>query len=250
MGNPFPPTRLALEHPNGLLASGGDLTPPTLIKAYTQGIFPWFEEGQQILWWSPDPRLVLYPENIRVSHSMTKVLRRTHWRIDYDTCFATVMARCADTPRAAQSEPGTWITGGMQSAYDTLHRLGIAHSIEIFDGQRLIGGLYGLLIDQVFFGESMFSLENNTSKMALIALARIAQESGIELIDCQVDNPHLVSLGARLISREDFEKSLRSAIKMPMERILTEPLSLLPTEASPLSQRLNRPLPREAAELL
>lgn len=250
MDNPFPPTHLALEHPNGLLASGGDLTAPTLIKAYTQGIFPWFEEGQPILWWSPDPRLVLYPRHIRVSTSMAKLLRHTPWRIDYDTSFAEVMARCADAPRASQAEPGTWITGTMQSAYHTLHSMGLAHSIEIFDGRRLIGGLYGLLIDRVFFGESMFSLEKNTSKVALIALARIARQNGIELIDCQVDNPHLASLGAQLISREDFEKSLRSAIKIPMERILTQPLTVVPTGAVPLSHRLIRPLPRRGCDLL
>ena len=174
MPNPFPPTSQALTEPNGLLAVGGDLTPETLISAYAQGIFPWFEPGQEILWWSPDPRSVLFPDRLHISRSLNKFLRKSTWRISCDTRFAEVVDRCASALRHEDhdAEHSTWISAEMRHAYDALHQLGVAHSIEIADQDRLLGGLYGVMLGNVFFGESMFSDHTNGSKVALIALAQ------------------------------------------------------------------------------
>ena len=196
MHNPFPPTSQALDEPNGLLAVGGDLEPGTLLCAYAQGIFPWFESDQEILWWSPDPRLTLRSDAIHISRSLKKAIRQCGWRLQYDTAFADVVSHCAHAYRN-QPGAGTWITTDMHAAYCALHDLGVAHSVEVYEEGTLIGGLYGILLDNMFFGESMFSLQSNASKMAFVALAKLCRDHSIEVIDCQVHNEHLVSLGAQ-----------------------------------------------------
>ncbi len=203
----FPPTRLALRDPDGLLAAGGDLSVRRLLNAYRRGIFPWYEDGQPILWWSPDPRLVLRPGAEHCSSSMAKFLRRTPWSITLDRRFDEVVRACA-RPRSRAG--GTWITAAMQQAYSQLHRAGFAHSIEINDEQgSLIGGLYGVSMGRVFFGESMFSRRSNASKMAFIALSRWLRRQEFALLDCQVSNPHLLTLGTEVLARDAFEALLR-----------------------------------------
>ena len=210
---PFPHAENAMTQPDGLLAVGGDLTPQRLLNAYTGGIFPWFSEGQPILWWSPDPRAVFRTEAVRLSSRFRRELRRNHWHVCADTCFAAVVEACADVPRPGQD--GTWITPQMREAYLALHRLGYAHSVEVFDGQTLVGGIYGVAIGQVFFGESMFSGRSGGSKAALGALAACLRRWGWPLIDAQVENPHLLSLGAELWPRHQFLASLRGLICQP-----------------------------------
>ncbi len=249
MHNPFPPTSEALDDPNGLLAMGGDLEPATLLCAYAQGIFPWFESDQEILWWSPDPRLTLRSAEIHVSRSLRKVARQCGWRLQYDTAFTDVMTHCAQVDRN-RLQAGTWITPSMHAAYCTLHDLGVAHSVEVYEADRLVGGLYGILLGDMFFGESMFSLESNASKIAFIALCRLCHDHGIGVIDCQVHNEHLVSLGAQTIPRQDFENHLRDAIKTPMTDVLANPLCLLPKDPLSLDQRLGAQLAGTVAELL
>ncbi|HHX82802.1 MAG TPA: leucyl/phenylalanyl-tRNA--protein transferase [Pseudomonadaceae bacterium] len=197
----FPDPASALPSPNGLLAVGGDLRPERLLRAYQAGIFPWFEADQPILWWSPNPRMVLFPAELHLSRSMQKFLRRHPWRISSDSAFDAVVAACAGV-RAGSD--GTWITPAMAEAYGALHRAGHAHSVEVWEGEQLVGGLYGIAMGRVFFGESMFSQRSNASKLALADLAGKLQEAGYRLIDCQVANPHLASLGARNISRQQF----------------------------------------------
>ena len=250
--NPFPPTSQALTEPNGLLAVGGDLRPETLISAYAQGIFPWFEPGQEILWWSPDPRSVLFPDRLHISRSLNKFLRKSTWRISCDTRFAEVVDRCASALRHEDhdAEHSTWISAEMRHAYDALHQLGVAHSIEIADQDQLLGGLYGVMLGNVFFGESMFSDHTNGSKVALIALARLCQDNGIVMIDCQVHNPHLETMGAELISRQVFEKYLEGAITTPMVTALDNPARLIPAKRASLEERLHVPLRRFSVELL
>ncbi|MBI4293706.1 MAG: leucyl/phenylalanyl-tRNA--protein transferase [Betaproteobacteria bacterium] len=209
---PFPPLHKALRHPNGLLAAGGDLSPARLIAAYSQGIFPWYSEGDPILWWSPDPRTVLFPEEIKVSRSLAKVLRNRDYEIRFDTAFDDVIAGCA-APRADQ--PGTWITSEMHEAYLHMHRLGHAHSAETWIEGKLAGGLYGMALGAVFFGESMFSRERDASKIALVALVRHLLASGFRLIDCQMHTEHLASLGARAIARRRFSQLLSELINYP-----------------------------------
>lgn len=204
--NEFPATEFALEEPNGLLAVGGDLSCPRLIEAYRRGIFPWYEDGQPLLWWSPNPRTVLYPSRIHCSASLRKHLRRSTWRIVVDRNFADVVEQCS-APRAQAQ--GTWITRQMKQAYTSLHDLGIAHSIEVYDEQTLIGGLYGIALGGVFYGESMFSRKSNASKAAFVHLARFLNQEGFALIDCQVASSHLFTLGAEEISRAQFEAILR-----------------------------------------
>ena len=198
---PFPPLETALTDPDGLLAAGGDLSPERLTRAYRGGIFPWFEEGQPILWWSPNPRAVLTPETVKVSRSLRKRLKREEYRITFDTAFTAVMRACAE-PRAGQR--GTWITDDMVAAYGRLHEEGIAHSVECWHGENLVGGLYGVALGRVFFGESMFSRRSDASKVALVGLAERLRTWGYRLIDCQVSSPHLVSLGAVEIPRREF----------------------------------------------
>ena len=202
----FPPLEQALEDPNGLLAAGGALTPQWLLHAYKLGIFPWYETGQPILWWSPDPRLVLYPHSLKVSRSLRKLIRNNSYAITMDRDFAGVIRLCSE-PREADT--GTWITSEMEQAYCELHRLGHAHSVEIWAGDTLARGLYGVAVGKVFFGESMFSRSPNTSKLALVALVRQLEAWGFELIDCQVSSEHLMSLGAEEISRSLFSSLLQ-----------------------------------------
>ena len=209
-GDAFPPTYAALEEPNGLLAAGGELTPQRLLTAYRSGIFPWYEEPQPVLWWSPNPRSVLFPDELHVSRSLHKVLRRGAYTLAVDTAFSKVMTACA-APRRYGA--GSWIGREMLGAYITLHQLGFAHSIEVYDESgALVGGLYGVAIGRAFFGESMFSSQPNTSKVALVALVDILLRGHFGLIDCQVGNPHMASLGARNIDRLDFEARLAHTI--------------------------------------
>jgi len=205
-GEEFPPSSCALQDPNGLLAAGGDLSPARLLAAYRRGIFPWFEEPQPILWWSPDPRSVLFPDELHVSRSLRRTLRRDAWRLAVDCRFTEVMEACAG-PRAYGQ--GTWIGDRMIDAYARLHAGGSAHSVEVLDGHgNLAGGLYGVALGRVFFGESMFSRAPDASKVALVALVDILRRGRFAVIDCQVESPHMNSLGARNIPRLDFEKLL------------------------------------------
>jgi leucyl/phenylalanyl-tRNA--protein transferase len=205
----FPPVDSALAEPDGLLCAGGDLAPSRLLAAYRHGIFPWFSDGQPILWWSPDPRTVLYPSELKVSRSLGKTLRNRGFVVTLDRAFDAVMQHCADP---ALRPAGTWISPPMQSAYRQLHQLGHAHSFETWDGDRLVGGLYGVALGRVFFGESMFSVERDASKVALHALARLLHAHGGRLIDCQIASAHLESLGARSIPRGEFVDELAAAI--------------------------------------
>jgi len=205
----FPPLEQALRDPDGLLCAGGDLSAGRLVEAYRRGIFPWYSEGQPILWWSPDPRSVLFPAEFRVSRSLAKTLRNRGFETSVDRAFTEVVARCAD--RHLRPE-GTWISPEMQSAYLALHRLGFAHSVETWLDGRLVGGLYGVGLGQVFFGESMFSVERDASKAALKRLVDEAVARGVELIDCQVTSLHLESMGARCVPRATFSALLSSAI--------------------------------------
>lgn len=201
----FPSVEQALAEPNGLLAAGGALDCEWLLAAYRRGIFPWFNADEPILWWSPNPRLVLYPEKIIVRRSLDKTLRNKAWTISIDQCFAEVMRACA-APRAGQQ--GTWISPAMQEAYLALHAQGYAHSVETWLDGQLVGGLYGVLLGRVFFGESMFSRMADASKVALVHWGRILQAAGVVLIDCQVPTAHLQSMGAELMSRADFSACL------------------------------------------
>jgi len=200
--SPFPPASTALREPNGLLAAGADLSPARLLAAYRRGIFPWYSPGEPILWWSPDPRMVLYPRELRISRSFSRTLRNSDYSVRLDSAFDNVIAACAITPREGQS--GTWITAEMQAAYRRLHRLGIAHSVETWRDGKLVGGLYGLAIGLAFFGESMFSHRSDASKIALAHLCAYLTAQGFGIIDCQMETNHLASLGARPLSRDDF----------------------------------------------
>lgn len=208
----FPDVRRALRHPNGLLAVGGDLSPERLLSAYRRGIFPWFGEGDPILWWSPDPRTVLYPNEIRISRSLRKRLRRRALGVSMDRCFGAVIRACA-APRDA--EGGTWIIPRMVTAYEALHRLGWAHSVEVWDGDRLAGGLYGVALGRAFFGESMFSRTDDASKVALVHLCERLSMWGFGLIDCQMRTEHLIRLGAREIPRGQFVAQLDRLCPVP-----------------------------------
>ena len=203
---PFPPVESALRHPGGLLAAGADLSPQRLIDAYRLGIFPWFSAGEPILWWSPDPRMVLFPGEVKISRSLAKRLRRREFEARLDTAFAEVMRACA-APR--QGADGTWITPQMQQAYLRLHELGWAHSVETWVEGELVGGLYGIAIGRAFYGESMFARRSDASKVALAHLARHLESRGFGMIDCQMSTAHLASLGAREIPRREFVAALR-----------------------------------------
>jgi len=205
----FPPLEQALHDPDGLLCAGGDLSAARLVEAYRRGIFPWFSEGQPILWWSPDPRAVLFPGEFRISRSLGKTLRNRGFDTSLDLAFADVVAHCADEELRPE---GTWISPDMRSAYLALHRLGYAHSIETWLDGRLVGGLYGVAVGRVFFGESMFSVERDASKAALKRLVDESVARSVQLIDCQLASPHLESLGARCIARTEFSELLSRAI--------------------------------------
>lgn len=201
----FPPVTQALHEPAGLLAAGGDLSPERLRAAYARGIFPWYSEGEPVLWWSPDPREVLFPAEFHTSRSLQRTQRRQLFRITMDSAFAQVIAACAEARAAAR---GTWITAEMQEAYIGLHRLGLAHSVEAWVGSELMGGLYGVRTGRVFSGESMFSRRDDASKSALAWLVEQCPALGIELIDCQMPSPHLRSLGSRGLPRAQFTEFL------------------------------------------
>lgn len=202
----FPPVERALTEPNGLLAAGGDLSPERILAAYRSGIFPWYSAGEPILWWSPDPRMVLFPDELKISRSLAKVLRNQDYEVRLDSAFAAVVAACAATRRDGQS--GTWITREMQVAYGRLHELGHAHSVETWMGGKLVGGLYGMALGRVFYGESMFSHQRDASKIALAHLCEHLKRRGFGIIDCQMETRHLASLGARPIPRSDFVELL------------------------------------------
>jgi len=203
--NRFPPVERALAEPNGLLAIGGCLDPGWLLEAYRRGIFPWFSPGQPILWWSPDPRMVLFPEHLRVSRSLLKVIRQGVYTVTLDRAFGAVIRACAE-PRGADS--GTWITADMITAYTRLHELGHAHSVEAWFGDLLAGGLYGVALGRVFFGESMFFRRRDASKVAFVRLVRHLQSRGFTLIDCQMTTEHLKRFGAVEITRAEFARRL------------------------------------------
>ena len=206
---PFPPAAQALRSPSGLLAAGGDLSAPRLLEAYRHGIFPWFSAGEPILWWSPDPRMVLIPGEFRISRSLARVLRNMSYEVRCDTAFERVMRSCA-APRGKHN--GTWISEDMIAAYCALHEIGYAHSVEVWIGGGLAGGLYGVAIGRMFYGESMFSHASNASKIALAHLARQLERWQFEMIDCQMNTAHLASLGAREIPRSEFIARLQELV--------------------------------------
>ena len=208
----FPDTSTALHDPNGLLAVGGDLTPDWLLAAYRRGIFPWFSDDQPILWWSPSPRCIVLPAETEFSRSLKKVIRQERYQVTFNRAFEQVLDGCA-APRAQES--GTWITHDMREAYLEMHDLGHAHSVETWRDGKLVGGLYGLAIGEVFFGESMFHRATDASKVAFAHLVRQLERWGCSLIDCQVSNPHLLSLGAIEVPREKFEQLLSLGVSRP-----------------------------------
>ncbi|WP_374953009.1 leucyl/phenylalanyl-tRNA--protein transferase [Nitrosomonas ureae] len=210
----FPPVENALSEPNGLLAIGGDLTSHRLLEAYSKGIFPWFNEDQPILWWSPDPRMVLFPHQLKISRSLRKTVKKANYKICTDCNFTQVMLACA-APREGQS--GTWIHPQMIAAYTALHEMGLAHCVETWIDNELAGGLYGVALGKVFFGESMFSRVQDASKIALVHLVKQLQSWQFGLIDCQVKTHHLASLGAQEISRAEFSQKLDCLITTEFE---------------------------------
>lgn len=208
---PFPPAHLAMRDPNGLLAIGGDLSITRLIRAYSQGIFPWYNPDEPILWWSPDPRSVLKPEEMRVSRSLARSVRREDYSVTLDAAFGKVLAACSGGRAKSR---GTWLGTEMRDAYTELHRRGYAHSVEVWREGELIGGLYGVALGRVFFGESMFSHADDASKIGLHWLCRQLVAWNFPLIDCQVSSDHLRSLGANEVSRERFLNLLRPAVAL------------------------------------
>lgn len=227
----FPPVTQALRDPDGLLAAGGDLTPEWLLTAYRRGIFPWYGDDQPILWWSPDPRMVLFPEALRVTRSLAKRLRNAGFRVTFNRAFDTVVTACA-APRHGQ--PDTWITDEMREAYTALHELGFARSVEVWQGPRLVGGLYGVAMGAAFFGESMFSHERDASKVALVHLIRAMQAGGGRLVDCQMHTAHLARLGARDVARADFINYLEECLKAPTQQRRGHPLPCWPLPEEPV----------------
>jgi len=209
----FPPLENALTTPNGLLAAGGDLSPERLLNAYRRGIFPWYGEDEPLLWWSPDPRMVLFPAELRVPRSLAKRVRRNDFEIRVDSAFDAVMRACAE-PR--EDGAGTWITEAMISAYGELHRLGYAHSVETWIDGQLCGGLYGLALGRVFYGESMFARSADASKIALVHLVRQLERWNFRVIDCQMKTSHLARFGAREIPRSEFSQLLTELVNYPL----------------------------------
>lgn len=209
-GAPFPPVESAFENPNGLLAASERLDPDRLLEAYRQGIFPWYSEGQPVLWWSPDPRFVLFVDEFRIARSLRKAVARGSFEIRVDTAFRETVAACAGTLRRGQE--GTWITPAVAAAYGALHAQGHAHSVEAWHEGRLVGGLYGVSIGSMFFGESMFARETDASKVALAYLVAIARSRRMPLIDCQQETDHLASFGARAIPRGEFARRVAALV--------------------------------------
>lgn len=208
----FPPLETALREPEGLLAAGGDLSAARLVAAYRHGCFPWFADGQPLLWWSPDPRTVLFPDEFHLSRSLAKLLRQQRFQVTFDTDFAGVIQGCAEPRDYAD---GTWITEAMRTAYLELHRLGHAHSVEVWEGDQLVGGLYGLAMGRLFFGESMFSRTDNASKVGFATLVGKLRDWGFVMIDCQMPTRHLHSFGARPVPRSEFADYLSRYLDQP-----------------------------------
>ena len=211
----FPPLEMALDDPNGLLAAGGDLSPQRLLTAYRCGIFPWFNQGEPVLWWSPNPRMVLFPDELKISRSLRKTMKKHHYEIRCDSAFIQVMQACA-APR--MEHEGTWIHPEMISAYTELHQMGVAHSVETWIEGKLAGGLYGIALGKMFFGESMFSYVTDASKIAFVYLVKQLEHWNFGMIDCQMKTRHLASLGAREIPRIEFVQILNNLVTTP-ERI-------------------------------
>jgi leucyl/phenylalanyl-tRNA--protein transferase len=211
----FPPVEQA--SPDGLLAVGGDLRPERLLEAYRHGIFPWYNDDQPILWWSPDPRAVLFPDKLHIPRSLYRTIRRGLFTVTLDTCFRAVMDGCAG-PRPQYPDGGTWITPAMTEAYTRLHELGYAHSAETWIGHELVGGIYGVALGGAFFAESMFTRVNDASKVALVSLVRQLHAWGFRLIDCQQSSPHVLRFGAETIPRPNFIGLLEEAVKLPDRR--------------------------------
>jgi len=220
--NPFPAPAEALEYPNGLLCFGADLSPRRLRDAYSQGIFPWFSDGEPILWWSPDPRSIIHPREFHISKSLKKHIRKAALRISLNGRFDEVIEACATIPRfdSDGSAQGTWITQNMIEAYRVLHRQGFAHSIEVLRDGKLIGGLYGVVTHAVFCGESMFHTETNASKVAMAALATMLKPYQTAFIDCQLPTDHLATLGAKTVSRRVFLTMLKQANQHSLPKTL------------------------------
>jgi leucyl/phenylalanyl-tRNA---protein transferase len=229
----FPSVDRALAEPNGLLAAGGDLSSVRLLNAYRHGIFPWFSEGQPILWWSPNPRMVFRTDSMHLAKRFRQQLKKSAWEIRVDTCFKAVIERCAHSPRGG--EHGTWIHHEMIDAYCQLHAQGHAHSVEVFSGNTLVGGIYGIAIGKMFFGESMFSLESGGSKAALAGLAYLLNRWGFPLIDAQVESEHLQSLGAVLVPREEFMQEIKTLCQQreAAENWRNLPISFLASQCLP-----------------
>ena len=206
----FPPCSTALRQPNGLLAAGGDLSPARLIMAYSHGVFPWFNEGEPILWWSPSPRMVLFPSELKISRSLKKTLRNRVYEVRLNSAFTSVMQACA---QVRKGQNGTWISSSLITAYTRLHHMGIAHSAETWVDGTLVGGLYGIALGRMFYGESMFSTQTDASKIAFVHLVRQLQRWGFGLIDCQMKTAHLSSFGAREIPRADFLRRVSKLIQ-------------------------------------
>ena len=211
-GESFPPVARALREPNGLLAAGGDLSAQRLMEAYRNGIFPWFNPGEPILWWSPDPRMVLFPAELKVSRSLRKTLKKQNYEVRVDTAFCAVMRACA-APR--EEAGGTWISEEMVAAYSGLHEQGLAHSVETWRDGELIGGLYGVALGRMFYGESMFSRATDASKIAFVHLVKQLERWGFGMIDCQMKTAHLATLGAREIPRDEFVWGLSQLVELP-----------------------------------
>jgi leucyl/phenylalanyl-tRNA--protein transferase len=207
--DPFPPVERALKDPNGLLAAGGDLSTERLLDAYRHGVFPWYSGGEPVLWWSPDPRMVLYCDELKVPRSLAKSVRNKGYRVTADTAFEAVLAGCS-APR--KGEAGTWLGRDMRAAYGRLHRAGYAHSFETWQGDNLVGGLYGVALGRMFYGESMFSKATDASKVALVALVSELKKRQFPLIDCQMHTPLLASLGAREIPRRSFLRAVATLV--------------------------------------
>jgi leucyl/phenylalanyl-tRNA--protein transferase len=210
--DPFPPVESALRDPAGLLAAGDDLSPDRLVDAYARGIFPWFGGDDPVLWWSPDPRMVLWLRDVHVSRSLRRAIRSARYDVTLDAAFPQVVAGCAQ-PR--DGDGGTWITGGMAGAYNQLAALGYAHSVEVWSGGTLVGGLYGVALGRMFYGESMFSRRRDASKIALVYLVRQLERWGFEVVDCQMSTTHLASLGAREIPRSEFLRAVDRLVRLP-----------------------------------
>lgn len=220
----FPDIETALDEPDGLLAAGGDLSPERLLAAYRRGIFPWYEDGQPILWWSPDPRCVLRPAELNLSRRLCRYARQSTLELTFNRAFGAVIRACAQRRHYAH---GTWITADMVAAYERLHEAGWAHSVEVRDGGELVGGLYGIAIGRVFFGESMYSGVDNASKFALLGLAAVMLDNGLELLDCQVVSEHLLTLGAAPVDRRSF-RSLLDTLCPGAERFTAWPPEPVP----------------------